>query len=59
MGATVVPRESRAERARRVGYRNRFAAFYVLLAIVAGAGVGALLVLVGRGSPAPAPAWSA
>ena len=59
IGATVVPRESRAERARRVAYRNRFAAFYVLLAIIAGAGVGALLVLVGRGSPAPAPAWSA
>ena len=51
--------ESRADRARRVAYRNRFAAFYVALAIVAGAGVGALLVLVGRGSPAPAPAWSA
>jgi hypothetical protein len=51
--------ESRAERARRLAYRSRFAAFYVVLAIVAGAGVGALLVLVGRGSPAPAPAWSA
>ena len=59
IGASVVPRESRAERARRVAYRNRFAAFYVMLAIIAGAGVGALLVLVGRGSPAPAPAWSA
>ena len=59
IGASVVPRESRAERARRVAYRNRFAAFYVVLAIIAGAGVGALLVLVGRGSPAPAPAWSA
>ena len=51
--------ESRADRARRLAYRNRFAGFYVALAIVAGAGVGALLVLVGRGSPAPAPAWSA
>ena len=60
VGTTVgtIP-ESRADRARRVAYRNRFAAFYVALAIVAGAGVGALLVLVGRGSPAPAPAWSA
>ena len=29
IGATVAPRESRAERARRVAYRNRFAAFYV------------------------------
>ena len=51
--------ETRADRARRLAYRSRFAAFYVLLAIVAGAGVGTLLVLVGRGSPAPAPAWSA
>lgn len=60
VGATVATTpESRADRARRIAYRNRFAAFYVALAIVAGAGVGALLVLVGRGSPAPAPAWSA
>jgi hypothetical protein len=57
--AGVARPESRADRARRVAYRSRFAAFYVALAIVAGAGVGALLVLVGRGSPAPAPAWSA
>ncbi len=60
VGTGVVARpESRADRARRLAYRSRFAAFYVLLAVVAGAGVGALLVLVGRGSPAPAPAWSA
>ena len=59
-GNAVVARpESRADRARRLAYRSRFAAFYVLLAVVAGAGVGALLVLVGRGSPDPAPAWSA
>ena len=59
-GAGVVAQpETRADRARRLAYRSRFAGFYVLLAIVAGAGVGALLVLVGRGSPAPAPAWSA
>ncbi len=57
--AVVVKPESRADRARKLAYRSRFAAFYVALAIVAGAGVGALLVLVGRGSPAPAPAWSA
>jgi len=58
-GATASTRpESRAERARRLAYRNRFAGFYIALAIVAGAGVGALLVLVSRGSPAPAPAWS-
>ena len=60
MGSSVVARpETRADRARRLAYRSRFAAFYVVLAIVAGAGVGTLLVLVGRGSPAPAPAWSA
>jgi hypothetical protein len=59
-GATAPTRpESRADRARRLAYRNRFAGFYIALAIVAGAGVGALLVLVSRGSPAPAPAWSA
>jgi hypothetical protein len=60
MGGSVVARpETRADRARRLAYRSRFAAFYVLLAVVAGAGVGTLLVLVGRGSPAPDPAWSA
>jgi hypothetical protein len=60
IGTGVVAQpETRADRARRLVYRSRFAAFYVLLAIVAGAGVGALLVLVSRGSPAPAPAWSA
>jgi hypothetical protein len=59
-GTGVVARpESRADRARRLAYRSRFAAFYVVLAVVAGAGVGALLVLVNRGSPAPAPTWSA
>ena len=60
-GGTAVPArpESRADRARRLAYRNRFAGFYIALAVVAGAGVGALLVLVTRGSPAPAPAWSA
>jgi hypothetical protein len=59
-GSTIATSpESRADRARRFAYRSRFAAFYVLLAIVAGAGVGTLLVLVGRGSPAHAPAWSA
>ena len=58
-GTTLPARpESRADRARRLVYRGRFAAFYFVLAVVAGAGVGALLVLVGRGSPAPAPAWS-
>jgi hypothetical protein len=55
----VAEPETRADRARRLVYRSRFAAFYVVLAVIAGAGVGALLVLVDRGSPAPAPAWSA
>jgi hypothetical protein len=60
VGSTVATRpESRADRARRVAYRNRFAAFFVVLAVVAGAGVGALMVLVGRGSPEPTPVWSA
>jgi hypothetical protein len=60
VGTTVATRpESRSDRARRLAYRNRFAMFYIVLAVIAGAGVGALLVLVGRGSPAPAPAWSA
>lgn len=59
-GAAVAVRQpSRADRARNVAYRSRFATLYVLLAITAGAGVGALLVLVGRGSPAPASVWSA
>jgi len=60
VGTAVVARpETRADRARRLAYRSRFAAFYVVLAVIAGAGVGTLLVLVGRGSPASAPAWSA
>ena len=60
MGSSIVARpETRADRARRLAYRSRFAAFYVMLAVVAGAGVGTLLVLVGRGSPAPSPAWTA
>lgn len=56
--SVVVGQPSRADRARSVAYRSRFATFYVLLAVIAGAGIGTLLVLVGRGSPAPAPAWS-
>ncbi len=59
-GPAVTPRpESRADRARRLAYRSRFAALYIVLAIIAGAGVGALLVLVGQGGPEPEPAWSA
>lgn len=51
-------RESRADRARRLVYRGRFAVVYVLLAAVAGAGIGAFVVLMDRGAPAPEPAWS-
>lgn len=49
---------SRAERARRVAYRGRFAVIYFVLAVVAGAAVGTFVVLLQRGSPAPAPPWS-
>ena len=57
--ATTTARpESRAERARRVAYRGRFAVIYFLLAVVAGAAVGTFVVLLQRGSPAPAPPWS-
>ena len=60
VGASVATRpETRADRARRLAYRSRFGVFYVVLAVIAGAGVGALLVLVSRGTPEPAPAWSA
>lgn len=56
----ALPRpESRADRARRLVYRGRFAFFYLALAVVAGCAIGALVVLVGRGSPAAAPEWSA
>jgi hypothetical protein len=51
--------ESRADRARRLVYRGRFGAFYVLLAIAAGAALGTLAVLLERGTPAPAATWSA
>jgi hypothetical protein len=54
----VARRESRADRARRLVYRGRFAALYVALGVVGVAAVGALAFLVDRGSPAPAPEWS-
>jgi hypothetical protein len=57
--ASMPRTESRADRARRLVYRGRFAFFYIGLAVVAGCAVGAFAVLVGRGSPAPAPEWSA
>jgi hypothetical protein len=57
--ATLPRPESRADRARRLVYRGRFAFLYLALAVAAGCAIGAFVVLVGRGSPAPAPAWSA
>jgi hypothetical protein len=51
--------ESRADRARRLAYRNRFSFLFVALSVVAGIAVGALIVQVSRGGPAPPPAWSA
>jgi hypothetical protein len=50
--------ESRADRARRLVYRGRFAVLYILLAAVAGAAVGGLVVLLERDGPAPTEAWS-
>ena len=59
VGSTLPARpESRADRARRLVYRGRFAAIYLFLAAVAGVGIGALIVLVQRDSPAPGPEWS-
>jgi len=51
--------ETRADRARRLVYRGRFAVLYLLLALVAGGAIGAFAVLAVRGDPTPAPAWSA
>jgi hypothetical protein len=50
--------ESRADRARRLVYRGRFAMLYILLAVVAGAAIGGLVVLLERDGPAPSEAWS-
>ena len=59
VGSTLpARRETRADRARRLVYRGRFAAVYVLLAALAGAGIGAFVVLMDRGKPAEPPAWS-
>jgi hypothetical protein len=49
---------SRAERARRGGYRYRFAAIYFVLAAVVGAGVGSFVVLATQDDPPPEAAWS-
>ena len=55
----LVERPARHERARRSGYRFRFALAYVLLAAVVGAAVGAFVVLATRPGPPDAAAWSA
>ncbi len=52
---------SREERARRTGYRRRFAYIYVGLALVLGLGVGALVVVASDSDDSTqvvAPAWS-
>jgi hypothetical protein len=48
----------RSERARRTGYRRRFAIVYGALALIGGIAIGALLVLVSRPDAVPNPAWS-
>lgn len=53
------PSESRTDRARRSGYRSRFALVYVALAVVAGAGIGALVVLASQPEAPEAAKWSA
>jgi hypothetical protein len=49
---------SRAERARRSAYRSRFAAVYIVLAVVVGVAVGSFIVLASREDPPPPPRWS-
>jgi hypothetical protein len=49
---------SRADRARKAGYRSRFAFVYGALALVAGIAVGAFVVLLMRPDPAPPQKWS-
>jgi hypothetical protein len=52
---------SREERARRSGYRRRFAVIYVGLALVLGLGIGALVVVASDSDDSTqviAPAWS-
>jgi hypothetical protein len=49
---------TRSERARRSGYRSRFALVYIFLAAVVGVGVGAFVVLIGRPEAVPPPKWS-
>lgn len=48
----------RSERARRTGYRRRFAYIYGALALIGGIALGALVVLLTRPDAVPNPAWS-
>jgi hypothetical protein len=48
----------RSERARKTGYRRRFAFVYGALALIGGIAIGALIVLLTRPDAVPNPAWS-
>lgn len=56
---SATPAPSRAEEARRTGYRSRFAVVYLALAVVAGGAIGSFVVLLANPDPAPPTAWSA
>jgi hypothetical protein len=49
---------SREERARRSGYRRRFAVVYGTLALIGGIAIGAFIVLLGRPAAVPTASWS-
>jgi hypothetical protein len=49
----------RAERARRNGYRRRFALIYGALALLGGIAIGAFVVILQDGDVVPTPKWSA
>jgi hypothetical protein len=55
----VGPAQTRPEHARQTAFRSRFAALYLVLAVVAGAAIGAFVVLLARPDAPPTPAWSA
>ncbi|HEY1318370.1 MAG TPA: hypothetical protein VGF10_14190 [Gaiella sp.] len=48
----------RRERARKTGYRRRFAYIYGALALIGGIALGALIVLLTRPDAVPNPSWS-
>ncbi len=52
-------RPGREETGRAGGYRGRFLALYIVLALGAGLAVGAFVMLLFRPAAGPAPAWSA